>query len=161
MRINIMYTIERGGIGRPVHSVIVDDGRITTASTWLTDHLCLGFSSLEDLDQAIDRLQSLKTETVNKIVSEGFSFVPYSFQTEGQPIINVSAHMHGESEKCRISVNTIDTDNNHLDIISFSKGNGFTYQTVDLYVDGGQAVPFSQELLAAAIRNEIEKGGDE
>ena len=95
MRINIMYTIERGGIGRPVHSVIDDGDRITTVSTWLTDHLCLGFSSLEDLDQAIDRLQSLKTETVNKIVSEGFSFVPYSFQTEGQPIINVSAHMRG------------------------------------------------------------------
>jgi len=161
MRINIHYTVETGGIGRPVHSVIVDDGRITTASTWLTDHLCLGFSSLEDLDQAIERLQSLKTEAVNQMVSKGFSFVPYSFQTEGQPIINVSAHMHGESEKCRISVNTIDTDNNHLDIISFSKGNGFTYQTVDLYVDGGQAVPFSQELLVAAIRNEIEKGGDE
>ena len=160
MRINIHYTVETGGIGRPVHSVIGDDRGVTQVSTWLTDHLCLGFSSLEDLDQAIERLQALKTEAVNKMVSQGSKFLPYRFQTEGQPLIIVSAHTHGETEKCSLSVDTIDTDDNELDVISLNKGNGFTYQTVDLYVDGGQAIPFSQELLAAAIRNDIEKGGN-
>jgi len=152
----IMYTVEVGGINKPLHNVSVEDGKITKMSTWLTKKLCIGFSSLEDLDQAIDCLQSLKTEVVNKMLSTGSKIIPHTYQVEGKPIISVLAHMDDAPEAYDVHVCTIDTSN-IPDVISLRRGGSFPHQMIDLFVQSGKSVDLGQKILTEAIRNKVRK----
>lgn len=155
MRINIKYTIEVGGIGGPVHTVIDNGVHVTSVSTWLTDSLCLGFSSLEDLDQAINLLMELKTKTVNKMVSTGHQFVPYKYQDDKKPLIDISVHMHEEQRATCVSVATIDTTP-PLDVIRFDYGRDFSHQEMNMFVKKGRSMDIGQTILTEAIRNKVQ-----
>lgn len=159
MRISIMYKTEVGGIREPLYNIMDDNKNITHFSTWLTNNLCLSFSSLEDLDKAIDNLQGLKTEVVNRMVTRGETFVPSDYQCKDEPVIDISVYMDVESDKYRINVDTVDGYSNQLDVISFSKNNGFTYQTLELFIEAGGSIDIGQRILTEAIRNKVRKEG--
>jgi len=90
MRILIMYKVEKGGVREPLHNIVCDEKNIRYISTWITNSLSLGFSSLEDLDKIIDRLQGLKAEVVNRMAIRGETFIPYDYRCEDEPIVNIS-----------------------------------------------------------------------
>jgi len=62
-------------------------------------------------------------------------------------------HMDGESEKYRVNVDTVEVYDNQLDVISFSKNNGFTYQTLELFIEANKSVGLGQKILTEIIRN--------
>lgn len=150
-----MYKIEAGGIREPINSIIDDDVDIKYISTWLTENLCISFASLEDLDKAINSLQKLKTDVVNRMVTRGESFVPSDYLCKGQPLVNVTAHLHEQTGDCRVSVHTFEGTDKQIDVIELSKGNGFAFQTLHLLVDASESVDLFQKIWTAVISNRV------
>jgi len=156
MLVEIKYTIQRDGVEKTMDDTFIygDGESLVNAAIQLAGALHIVFSSLEDIDHAIIKLQKLRKRVVQHMNIVKNQFIPYTYQNDDEASIDITTYYPDE-----IKISVRRTENKLFETISISEGEGkdLAHQTINILVPKGKAESIGERIVSAA-KNQKEEG---
>jgi hypothetical protein len=88
--------------GKATYCIHEDEDAVEAASVWMTDKLNLSFSTMEDLETAIKRLQGLRSKVKKHLEATGKNWIPSSVY-ECEQCVDVGIHGVPYMKTCMVT----------------------------------------------------------